>query len=114
MLAGVVAFDNAEQARRSAAAADAAAQDATREAARADSRRLAAEANAVMARQDSGELPLQLALAGLRRAYTPEADLAVQRAAQRHIPALVLQFAETGCPGRERAAAADRPARGHA
>ena len=59
--------------------------DANRNLARSESQRLAAEANNVLQRAGSAELAALLALRGLDAHYTPQADLALQRATATYV-----------------------------
>ena len=59
--------------------------------ARSESQRLAAEANYVLQRGGSAELAALLALRGLDEHYTPQADLALQRAAASYVDSVLIE-----------------------
>ncbi|HET9587274.1 MAG TPA: PQQ-binding-like beta-propeller repeat protein, partial [Anaerolineales bacterium] len=65
--------------------------DANRNLARSESQRLAAEANYVLQRGGSAELAALLALRGLDAHYTPQADLALQRAAGTYVDSVLIE-----------------------
>ncbi len=65
--------------------------DANRNFARSESQRLAAEATNVLQRGGSPELAALLALRGLGSFYTPQADMALQRAADAYVDSRLIE-----------------------